>query len=77
MRPSQCNVFTTLSEKTVSIFVIGAKYILNKLPFYVFLNEGMEKKLERHKIIVLHQLYLSSESVYYPIFLKIGLRAAF
>jgi hypothetical protein len=39
-RPSHCNVFTTLSEKQYPLFVIGAKYIFNSMPFDTFLNKG-------------------------------------
>ena len=49
IRPSHCNVFTTLSEKQYPLFVIGAKYIFNSMPFQVEINKG---KLESMKKIL-------------------------
>lgn len=43
-RPLHCNVFTTLSEKQYPLFVIGAKKVLNSMPFGVYLYKGKLKR---------------------------------
>ena len=46
VRPSHCNVFTTLSEKQYPLFVIGAKYVSKNMPLGVYSTKWKEKSMD-------------------------------